>query len=229
MLNTNNVIPAIPPFIDTSSNNEFSIHTDDSAIINAEEAIESEMHNKILGSGDMKAKLEIYKKIGTEEFDDTILFKHSVRKRQNCMTASTMSLSSTSSDEKDGKVVTPSIMNLSSVGLLPDLRSPDTILNDIKEKETKLADILNLENVKINMKDLQEKQDPKENVTNPVSKEEEFDTKYLVESTSKTLNVIQQGNTKNINGKAQTHADISSVTPKSKSSFSQELSNTPGK
>lgn len=155
ILNTSTVISAIPPFIDNSSNNEFSIHTDETAITNAEEALESEVQSKIFGGdGDLRTKLEIYKKIGTEEFDDTILFKHSVRKKQNNMSASTTSLNSNSSDEKESKIIRPALMNLSTVGLLPDLRSPDTILNDIKEKENMLADILNIDNMKINMDDL---------------------------------------------------------------------------
>lgn len=146
--------------VENTSNTDFSIHTDSTAITNAEEALESYMHSKILGDDNLKAKLEIYKKIAAEEFDDTILFKHSARKKSIGMSASTTSLSSSSSDEKECKIVTPAIMNLSSVGILPDLRSPDTILNDIKEKESILANILNIDNVKINMEDLEKKEEP---------------------------------------------------------------------
>lgn len=58
------------------------------------------------------------------------------------------SLSSSSSDDRDN-CVQPTIMNLSTVGILPDLRSPDSILNDIEYKEKILADVLNFDRIKI--------------------------------------------------------------------------------
>lgn len=109
--------------------------------MNAEEAVESHLKND-----DFKNKLEIYDKIGNEQFEENILFKHSRRKKPNEMTSSMSSWSSNSSDEKDAASVTTksTVMNLSTVGVLPDLRSPDTILNDIEQKEKILADMLNL-------------------------------------------------------------------------------------
>jgi hypothetical protein len=47
-------------------------------------------------------------------------------------------------------------MTLSSVGVLPDLRSPESIQNDIEYKEKILADILNLDKIKISLDKLQE-------------------------------------------------------------------------
>lgn len=140
-LQATSIISAIPPFLDDILGDELNIHTDTTSIMNAEEAVESHLNND-----DFKNKLEIYDKIGNEQFEDNILFKHSRRKKPNEMTVSISSWSSNSSDEKDSTSVTTksTVMNLSTVGVLPDLRSPDTILNDIEHKEKILADMLNL-------------------------------------------------------------------------------------
>lgn len=55
------------------------------------------------------------------------------------------SLSSSSSEEKEAS----GVMNLSAMGVLPDLRSPDSIQNDIEYKEKILADVLNFDGITI--------------------------------------------------------------------------------
>ncbi|GLV45560.1 uncharacterized protein CBL_02580 [Carabus blaptoides fortunei] len=98
-------------------------------------------------------KWEVFDKISEEEFDDHILFKHRRKRRnkliENDMTTSASSLSSNSSDERDGgQLNRPCLLNVSTVGTLqPDLRSPDSILHDIESKEKILADILNLDKI----------------------------------------------------------------------------------
>lgn len=45
-------------------------------------------------------------------------------------------------------------MNLSTVGILPDLRSPESIINDIEYKEKILADVLSLDKIKLTVQDI---------------------------------------------------------------------------
>lgn len=102
----------------------------------------------------------MYNKIGQREFEDTILFKHHKRKkRRPQISASVTSLSSSGSDEKDSAIYTThqsTLMNLSTVGVLPDLRSPESIKNDIEYKEKILANVLNFDKVE----ELQEEATP---------------------------------------------------------------------
>lgn len=158
------IVSAIPPFIETVVTNGFNIHTDTTCIVKAEEATESPIkhvnHPVIQESPDsipideLQRKLEIYNKIGEEEFEDTILFKHTRRKKQSGdMAASVTSLSSASSDEKEFNVTHPTLMNISAVGILPDRRSPDTILSEIEQKEKLLAEVLNFDKVRANIRE----------------------------------------------------------------------------
>lgn len=101
-------------------------------------------------------KVEIYNRIAQEGFDDSIIFKHRRHKKPIDMTTSINSLSSTSSDEHDGNISKPTIMNLSTVSIFPDLRSPDSILNDIEQKERILADVLSFDKIKINPENLKQ-------------------------------------------------------------------------
>ncbi|XP_060519707.1 WD repeat-containing protein CG11141 [Cylas formicarius] len=106
-------------------------------VIRAEEAVESQsVSNKFDG-------------IGSKEFEDAIRFKRV--KKVKAVTKDVMSDSATSlsSDERDASYVTPTIMNLSTVGVLPDLRSPESIINDIEYKEKILSDILNLDKISL--------------------------------------------------------------------------------
>lgn len=105
-------------------------------------------------------RTEIYNKIGQEDFDDSIIFKHRRQKKPTDMATSINSLSSTSSDEPDGSIIKPVLMNVSTVSILPDLRSPDSILNDIEQKEKLLADVLSFDKIKINMDNLKEVESP---------------------------------------------------------------------
>lgn len=114
---------------------------EEDTIINAEEAQESP--NEIFRNFD---------EIGKQNFEDDILFKQSkkVRKKYTHKSRdSVLSSSSTSSEEKDPNLIRPTLMNLSTVGVLPDLRSPESIINDIEYKEKILADVLSLDKVKI--------------------------------------------------------------------------------
>lgn len=161
-----NIISVIPPLLETSITSGLSIYSDNSGIANAEEAQESPVKLRRVPNSesdssspvephDAQKKFDIYSKIGEQDYDDSILFKHHKRKKkQSDMRRSTFSLSSSSSDERDN-YIQPTLMNLSTVGVLPDLRSPDSILNDIEYKEKILADVLNFDKVKINL-DLEE-------------------------------------------------------------------------
>lgn len=146
----------------TSIHEIFNVHTDTTSVVNAEEAKESpvkhkqHMHSQSGSAvGESQKKFDVYNKIGQQDFDDTILFKHHKRKKkQSDMAGSTSNLSSSSSDDRETSISHPTLMNLSTVGALPDLRSPDSILNDIKHKERILADVLNLDKVRITDEDI---------------------------------------------------------------------------
>lgn len=121
---------------------ELSIHTDTTCVVSAEEALESPENS------DSQKKIDAYNKIGQREFEDTILFKHHRRKKKKMpMSASVTSLSSSGSDERESTYTQPTLMNLSTVGVLPDLRSPESIRNDIEYKEKILANVLNFDKV----------------------------------------------------------------------------------
>lgn len=146
-LQTGNILPAMSPFVESNSF-DVNVHTDESLIMNAEEAKESPVKSR--------TNPEIEKKfndIGKQQFEEKILFKQSKHRKKIC--ASTSSLSSNSSEEKEG-YIKPTLMTLSSVGVLPDLRSPESIQNDIEYKEKILADMLSLDKIKISLDELQE-------------------------------------------------------------------------
>lgn len=69
----------------------------------------------------------------------------------------------------------PTLMNLSAVGVLPDLRSPESIVNDIECKEKILSDVLNLDRLRISL-------DQKTSTKNK-AKEEEIIKKELPKDT----------------------------------------------
>lgn len=158
-LQSASILPAIPPLMHNSIHEIFNIQTDLTSVVNAEEATEfitkKDVHCKSdspspISSGDLQRKFEVYNKIGEQEFDNTILFKHHKRKQKRAdMTGSTSNLSSSSSDDKETSINRPTLMNLSAVGALPDLRSPDSIRSDIQHKEKILADVLNFDKAKI--------------------------------------------------------------------------------
>jgi hypothetical protein len=150
-LQTSSIIPAISPFLENTAVNDVNVHTDNSLIMNAEEAKESPVKSRSINP-------EIEKKfndIGKQQFNEKILYRQSKHRKKSGMCASTSSLSSNSSEEKD-VYIKPTLMTLSSVGVLPDLRSPESIQNDIEYKEKILADILNLDKIKISLDKLQE-------------------------------------------------------------------------
>ncbi|KAG5880173.1 hypothetical protein JTB14_001663 [Gonioctena quinquepunctata] len=148
-LHSTSIIAAIPPVLEGSYTNDVSIHIDESMVVNAEEARESPVRTQ---SNDPDRQ-KTFDDIGKKEFEDKILFKKSKRrKKRSNMEISTCSLSSNSSEEKDLSYTRPTLMNLSAVGVLPDLRSPESIRYDIEYKEKILADVLSLDKVKISEK-----------------------------------------------------------------------------
>uniref|UniRef100_A0A6P7H1U1 Uncharacterized protein LOC114345828 n=1 Tax=Diabrotica virgifera virgifera TaxID=50390 RepID=A0A6P7H1U1_DIAVI len=145
-LQSSSIIPAIPPIVENIFNHDMNIHTDETIIMNAEEALESPARTSNI-THDVQKKFE---EIGKKEFEHNILFKKSrYKKKRKSLDTSTNSLSSNSSEERESNIIKPTIMNLSSVGVLPDLRSPESIKSDIEYKEKLLADILSLDKVKI--------------------------------------------------------------------------------
>lgn len=145
-LQTTNIISAIPPILENSFMNTVNIHTDENLVMNAEEAQESPCE---LRGTDIYTQKK-FDDIGKQEFNDKILFRKAKnRKKKSNMETSVTSLSSNSSEDKDLSYTRPTIMNLSTVGILPDLRSPQSINYDIEYKEKILADVLNLDKVKI--------------------------------------------------------------------------------
>ncbi|CAG9840353.1 unnamed protein product [Diabrotica balteata] len=145
-LQSTNIIPAIPPIVENVFNHDMNVHTDETIIMNAEEALESPSRTSNI-THDVQKKFE---EIGKKEFEHNILFKKSrYKKKRKSLDTSTNSLSSNSSEERESNIIKPTIMNLSSVGVLPDLRSPESIKSDIEYKERLLADILSLDKVKI--------------------------------------------------------------------------------
>lgn len=148
-LQSASVISVISPIVESALPNDVSIHTDESLIMNAEEATESPKNTQIYCEDVPKT----FEDIGKQEFNDTILFKkRKQRKKRSAklvMSSSTTSLSSNSSDEREMNYTRPTLMNLSCVGILPDLRSPESIKYDIEYKEKILADVLSLDKIKI--------------------------------------------------------------------------------
>lgn len=151
---TSSIISSIPLF--ETINVSPSIHTDSTSIIDAEEATESP---KMLSPNSCNIeddeKLKIFDKIAQQDFDDTILFKHKRCRKRSDVAASELSCSSNSSEERESNISKPTLMAVSTVGVLPDLRSPERIMSDIEDKEKMLADILCFDRVKISPKGME--------------------------------------------------------------------------
>ncbi|KAF5296060.1 hypothetical protein FQA39_LY12682 [Lamprigera yunnana] len=140
-LQSGSLSSVIPPLI-----GDFNIHTDITSVINAEEAFESPRRMK---PNEAHKKLQIYDQISNQNFDDDILYKPFRRQKKYNMAASISSCSSNSSEERENNVIRPTLLNVSTFGMLPDLRSPESIKNDIENKEKILADVLCFDKVKI--------------------------------------------------------------------------------
>ncbi|CAH0546365.1 unnamed protein product [Brassicogethes aeneus] len=167
-LQASSIMSMIPPLLEPSTS--VNIHTDETLIMNAEEATESPRRNRPPVTEEVQKSFD---DIGKIEFNNKILFKKTKKKKQS-MSASTNSLSSNSSEEKDLSFTRPTIMNLSTVGVLPDLRSPESIKNDIEYKERILADVLNLDKVTINLDKLNEANDKPDYIANAVIKVKDY-------------------------------------------------------
>ncbi|KAK4873241.1 hypothetical protein RN001_015270 [Aquatica leii] len=182
-LQTSSIIAAIPPLIETTFS-DFNVHTDVTSVINAEEAIESP--RKVSLKTNPHEKLQIYDKISNQNFDDAILYKPKKRSKKPNMSASMVSWSSNSSEERDS-VTKPTVMNISTIGILPDLRSPESIKNDIESKEKILADVLCFDKVKISSEaevknDSAHLEDSVKSTSTGITIESSVSTDYITES-----------------------------------------------
>lgn len=117
------------------------IYTDDTAIMYVEEASGSPIRSNRSENHDQFGKLS------KQKFTDEILYKKSTKGEKNSrMCQSAISISSISSNETEYNK--PLFMN-SFTGILPDVRSPDSIKFDIEKKEKILEKMLNLDKVEI--------------------------------------------------------------------------------
>ncbi|XP_071050301.1 WD repeat-containing protein CG11141 isoform X2 [Onthophagus taurus] len=126
--------------------------------INTEEAVECTGEENYFDESDLPIKQKrvesisnMYSKISQEDYDDNIIYKHhryskSYTKNENGY-------------YKHYQEGTSKTINLSEscTPILPDLRSPESIKNDIETKEKLISDILNFDKIKINMKKADEK------------------------------------------------------------------------
>ncbi|XP_044762515.1 WD repeat-containing protein CG11141 isoform X2 [Coccinella septempunctata] len=130
------ILSVIPPVIGHTLIN-ISEHTDDELIMNAEEALEVQIspQNEVPP-----------KRFDNIEVDDSteILYKHKKTKKKKHEKNQDLESKpdSHNSTEKNICVTQPTLMNMSTVGQLPDLRSPQTILSSIEQKEKLLAAFL---------------------------------------------------------------------------------------
>lgn len=119
------------------------IYTDENAIMTVEEATGSPVRSN------KSENHEKFEKVNKQKFSDEILFRKSSKSEKNSrMTQSAYSISSgsNSSGERDQM---PVFMTSSFNGVLPDIRSLDTIKCDIQEKEKMLEKMLDLDKVEI--------------------------------------------------------------------------------
>lgn len=143
-IQNNVMVASIPPLFDSP--------VSESALVsNAIEATESPKRLVETASKMSDSKLKIFDQISQQDFDDAILYKSRPRKRYN---GSSGSLTSNSSGEQEVNVAKPTLMTMSTVGVLPDLRSAEKIKSDIEDKEKMLADILCFDRVKMSNVDL---------------------------------------------------------------------------
>lgn len=116
------------------------IFTDETAVIYVEEATNSPVRTYQFNNE------EKFDKFSKQQFTEEILYKKSSKaSKTSRMSQSAINMRSTDLEEKD---YTPFFMN-SFTGVLPDLRSPETIKWDIAEKEKQLEKILDLDKVKV--------------------------------------------------------------------------------
>lgn len=117
------------------------IFTDETAIVYVEEATGSPIRSH------KDENQEKFEKIGKLKFSEEVLYRKSSKGEKNSrMTRSAYSASSSSSNDMDH--IPQPFMN-SFTGVLPDIRSPESIKCDIEEKEKVLEKMLNLDQVEI--------------------------------------------------------------------------------
>ncbi|XP_050293391.1 WD repeat-containing protein CG11141 [Anthonomus grandis grandis] len=145
----------------------------DNAISNAEEAQES-----------LKPETKTFDEISKEDFDDGILFRKKARRKnynKEIDIKSTNKCSDIINSADPNLYTRPTIMNISTVGVLPDLRSPESIVNDIESKEKMLSDVLNLDKVKITL-DNPDNESKEANVKEDIVDVRHYGPKGLVKS-----------------------------------------------
>lgn len=117
------------------------IFTDETAIVYVEEATGSPIRSN------KDENQEKFEKIGKQKFSDEVLYRKSSKgEKHSRMTRSAYCASSSSSNDMDH---IPQIFMNSFTGVLPDIRSPESIKCDIEEKERVLERLLNLDQVEI--------------------------------------------------------------------------------
>ncbi|KAK9885857.1 hypothetical protein WA026_013734 [Henosepilachna vigintioctopunctata] len=140
-LQATNILSVIPPVIEQALSYNINEHTDGEIVVNAEEAVECpnrKLEDLIVSR---------FENIEPEDESKEIIYKHKKYKkkhdRSNVLSHS--SQSSNSSCDDIANITRPTVMDMSLVGVLPDLRSPQSIQNDIEYKEKLLADFLNFD------------------------------------------------------------------------------------
>ncbi|KAL3284748.1 hypothetical protein HHI36_018892 [Cryptolaemus montrouzieri] len=212
-LQPSNILSAIPPVIEQAFTYSINEHTDEELVVNAEEAVET-----------FNEKTESPNRFENVNDDDTvdIIYKHKKHKKKHHDKDRIVSnsVSSNSSTEENINVTRPTIMNLSSVGAFPDLRSPQSIQNDIELKEKMLADVLNFDK-KLNLNNHGEMQSVETSVINKEKILNVADEKSSHSHSFKTTRV-------NKATRAQRNKTNDEVTPKKGIPIMSRSTETPG-
>ncbi|KAH1003889.1 hypothetical protein HUJ04_003730 [Dendroctonus ponderosae] len=115
----------------------------DRAICKAEEAQET-----------LRVEGRTFDEISNQEFDESILFKNAKKTKKKPPKINERKSPDfvPNNGVADNLSFTRStLMNLSTIGVMPDLRSPESITKDIKQKEKILSNVLNLEELSFSL------------------------------------------------------------------------------
>lgn len=133
-LQPSSILSVVPPVVGQTFINNISEHTDDELIMNAEEALEVQMSPR------EEMPLKRFDNIEVDDSNE-ILYKHKKHKKKKHDKDRT-NPGINELVKKNICVTEPTLMSMSTVGQLPDLRSPQTILSSIEQKEKLLAAFL---------------------------------------------------------------------------------------